>query len=176
MSQNTIRGKQPSRTRHLGFTCFSYAPVGWVVEEWRHNWSRWRSELLHHHWSQSHHKAGPPLWHCKLYLCCQKHRGQEKKHNRHCHSLWWVSFSVLHSVLVQLQYHLCAGVFKVLCYSSQALTPTGRIHCFPGTLIRKHWLENSYMLIISFHESPQELLRSPFSVNFNTRSQFKFCG
>ena len=75
-----------------------------MVEKWRHHWSCWRSEFLYYYWSQPHHQAGPPLRYCQLYLCCQKHRRQEEKHNGNCHSLWWVNSVCLNLVQVKLQF------------------------------------------------------------------------
>lgn len=92
MLQNRSSDRQPWRDPYRGSNCFSCASLGGMVEKWRHHWSRGRSEFLYYYWSQPHHKAGPPLRYCKLYLRCQKHCCQEKKHNRNCHSLWWVSF------------------------------------------------------------------------------------
>lgn len=75
-------------------------------------WNGWKMKtssillkigILYYYWSQPHHQAGPPLRYCQLYLCCQKHCRQEEKHNRNCHSLWWVNFVCLNLVQVKLQ-------------------------------------------------------------------------
>lgn len=95
---------QPSRDPYLGINYFSCASLGGMVEKWRHNWSRRRSELLYYYWSQPDHQASPPLRYCKLYLCRQKHCCQEEKHNGNCHRLWWVSCWVGTLVHVKLQF------------------------------------------------------------------------
>ena len=101
--QNKRQDWQPSRDSYQGFIYFSCASLGGMVEKWRHHRSCWRSEFLYYYWSQPHHQAGPPLRHCQLYLCCQKHCRQEEKHNRNCHSLWWVNSVCLNLVQVKLQ-------------------------------------------------------------------------
>lgn len=111
--QNRSQDWQPSRDSYQGFICFSCASLGGMVEKWRHHRSCWRSEFLYYYWSQPHHQAGPPLRYCQLYLCCQKHRCQEEKHNGNCHSLWWVNSVCLNLVQVKLQFLILMLEYQV---------------------------------------------------------------